>query len=298
MIRNIRILTLLLSFGAVACAAQSLSPQWEELTSPDFTQAIHKAGGVCVLPMGSVEKFGPSGPTGINDYVNRAIVLEAAKQEYAVVFPDYYVAGTIDVSNLPGTIAYSERLQYEMLVETTQEMARNGCKKILLVNGHSGNMGLITEFLQSDFEHPWDYVVYAMYGPWFHMPPGAPGADKMPADMKPSKPGADGHGGEERIAALLVVRPDLVHLDRAHDESGSATTKQTVPDFVQVGTSRLAKLPTGYEGDASGATAQRGKALIDFSASRVVEAIRAIKVDELNPKLQQQLFEERAHPVR
>jgi creatinine amidohydrolase len=157
---------------------------------------------------------------------------------------------------------------------------------------------LITSFLQADFEHPRNYVVYSMYGPSFHMPPGAPGADKMPAAMKPSKPGADGHGGEERIAALLAIRPDLVHLERAHDESGSAAIKQTVPDFVQVGTSRIAKLPTGYEGDASGATAERGKALIDFSASQVVEAIRAIKADELNPKLQQQLFEERENPVR
>ena len=36
--------------------------------------------------------------------------------------------------------------------------------------------------------------------------------------MQPSKPGVDGHGGEERIAAMLAYYPDLVHLDRAHDE--------------------------------------------------------------------------------
>ena len=48
-----------LSFGAGLCSAQVLSPKWEELTSPDFGKAIQKAAGACVLPMGSIEKFGP-----------------------------------------------------------------------------------------------------------------------------------------------------------------------------------------------------------------------------------------------
>ena len=55
--------SLCLSFGILSLGAQ-LSPQWEELTSPDFPKAIQKADGVCLLPMGSIEKFGPSGPLG------------------------------------------------------------------------------------------------------------------------------------------------------------------------------------------------------------------------------------------
>jgi len=97
--------------------------------------------------MGSIEKFGPSGPLVTNLLLNRIVTLEAVKQEYAVVFPEYIVAGTIDVSNLPGAGAYSAHPQYEMLDEATSEMARNGCKKILIVNGHSGNRGLLSDFL-------------------------------------------------------------------------------------------------------------------------------------------------------
>ena len=93
-----------LFFGTALCSAQTLSPKWEELTSPDFTKAIKEADGVCLLPMGSIEKFGPSGPLGTNLLVDRIVVLEAVKQEYAVVFPEYIVAGTNDVSNLPGQL--------------------------------------------------------------------------------------------------------------------------------------------------------------------------------------------------
>jgi creatinine amidohydrolase len=298
MIRNIKLLAMLFSLGAGACAAQALSPQWEELTAPDFVLAIHKADGVCVLPMGSIEKFGPSGPLGTNLYVDRIVVLEAVKQEYAVVFPEYFVAGTNNVSNLPGTIAFSARLQYNMLDETTREMARNGCKKILIVNGHSGNNGLLSDFLNAEFDQPRGYIIYSMYGPTFKVSPGMPDADKLPAATQPSKPGVDGHGGEERISAVLAYHPDLVHLDRAHDESGSAATHLNLPAGVQVGIDRKAELPTGYEGDASGATAVRGKALVEFAADRIVKAIRSIKADDLSPKLQKEFFEERKNPIK
>lgn len=287
-----------LCFGVEFCFAQTLSSKWEELTSSDFVKAIAKADGVCVLPMGSIEDFGPSGPLGTNLFVDRTVALQAVKQEYAVVFPEYIVAGTNDVSNLPGAIAYTAHLQYEMLDETTREMARNGCKKILIVNGHSGNGGLLSEFLNGGMEKPHDYVVYTIYGPEFRVVPGMPDADQLPPGAKESKPGADGHGGEERIAALLAYRPDLVHLDRAHDESGSAGKRLNLPRGVDVGISRRAELPTGYEGDASGATVARGKALIEFAATRVVRAIRAIKADDESPLLQKKFFDERQDPLK
>jgi len=286
------------SFGTAVCSAQTLSPKWEELTSPDFPKAIKQADGVCLLPMGSIEKFGPSGPLGTNLLVDRIVTMEAVKQEYAVVFPEYIVAGTNDVSNLPGAVAYSAHLQYEMLDETVSEMARNGCRKILIVNGHSGNGGLLSDFLNGQMERPHDYVVYTVYGPEFRVVPGMPDADKMSAAAKESKPGVDGHGGEERIAVLMAYRPELVHLDRAHDESGKAGKRLTLPQGVQVGISRKAELPTGYEGDASGATVTRGKALVEFATTRVVTAIRAIKADDESPRLQKEFFEERQNPIK
>src|SRR5580704_12779631 len=100
-------LIITIAFGAAIGSAQTLSPKWEDLTSADFVKAIQKADGVCILPMGSIEKFGPSAPVGTNLYLGRIIPLEAVKQEYAVIFPDYFVAQTTDTSTLPGTLRYS-----------------------------------------------------------------------------------------------------------------------------------------------------------------------------------------------
>ncbi|HTK53579.1 MAG TPA: creatininase family protein, partial [Gemmatimonadaceae bacterium] len=132
------------TLGAQAPAAQGrLSVHWEELTAADFRDAITRAQGVCLLPFGIMEKHGPHLPIG-NDLLNvRYAALHGAEQEYAVVFPEYYFGQIFEAKHEPGTVAYSRGLQLQMLQETTDEMARNGCKKVIIVNGHGGNNSLL-----------------------------------------------------------------------------------------------------------------------------------------------------------
>jgi creatinine amidohydrolase len=116
---------------------------------------------------------------------------------------------------------------------------------------------------------------------------------KFPVAMRASRPGVDGHGGEERISALMAYYPDLVHLDRAHDEPiAPAGRKLNLPRDVLVRVSGSAD-----HGDPSGATAVRGKALMEYSAHRAAEAIRAVKADEESPRLQKEFFEKILNPA-
>lgn len=285
-------ITVIVSLTSGVGYAQSLSPKWEDLTSADFVKAVQQSGGVCLLPFGSIEKFGPSGPLGTNLYLGRLVTFEAVKQEYAVVFPEYFAAVTSNTSNLPGTITYSAHLQSELLDETTSEMARNGCKKILIVNAHSSNIAFINYFIANFALTPHDYVVYSIYGPEFPVNPAQ--LAKLPPIMQPSKPGADGHGGEERIAAMLAYYPDLVHLDRAHNEPsesghGAEQVKHVASGFMEA-------LPLGYSGDASGATAARGRALVQNSVDRLVQVIRDVKGDNKTLVVEKAFSERRGNP--
>src|SRR5579859_6718947 len=120
---------------AAPCRAQQkLSPKWEELTAGDFRSAIQQSKGTCLLPFGILEKHGPHLPLGTDLLNVRYASLQAVAQEYAVVFPEYYFGQIFEAKHEPGTIAYSVELQLKLLQETTDEMARNGCKKILIVN--------------------------------------------------------------------------------------------------------------------------------------------------------------------
>src|SRR2546429_3444910 len=142
-----------------APAQSGPSVHWEELTAADFKSAIGRAQGTCLLPFGILEKHGPHLPLG-NDLLNvRYAALNAAQQEYAIVFPENYFGKIFEAKHQPGTVAYSRGLELQLLQETTDEMARNGCKKVIIVNGHGGNNSLLPYFAQTQLEAPHDYVV-------------------------------------------------------------------------------------------------------------------------------------------
>ncbi len=77
-----------------------------------------------------------------------------------MVFPEYYFGQIFEARQQPGTIAYSLQTQLTLLQETVNEMARNGCKKVVIVNGHGGNNHLLPLFAQAQLASPRDYVVY------------------------------------------------------------------------------------------------------------------------------------------
>src|SRR3979490_2790936 len=147
-------------FAATALSAQSkLSTKWEELTAADFRSGIQQAKGTCLLPFGILEKHGPHLPLGTDLLNVRYAALHAAEKEYAVVFPEYYFGQIFEAKHEPGTVAYRSRLQLELLQETTDEMARNGCKKVIIVNGHGGNESLLPYFGQTQLDPPHQYGV-------------------------------------------------------------------------------------------------------------------------------------------
>jgi creatinine amidohydrolase len=274
----------------LACAAtlcgQTLSVKWEELTAADFQKAIQRAQGACVLPFGILEKHGPQLPIGTDLLNVRYVALQATQQEYAVVFPEYYFGQIFEARHEPGTIAYSAKLQLDLLDETTREMARNGCKKIVIANGHGGNNHLLPYFAQSQMASPRDYVVYI-----FTRPPYPPGRPELRSKN-------DEHAGESETAHTMVSRPDLVHLDRAAEESGADRNRLDLPRSVYTGIWWYAKFPDHYAGDGSVATKALGEFDMKAWSDGLVNALRAIKADQVSPRLQREFFEGSGEPIK
>lgn len=266
-----------------------LSVRWEELTAADFVHAIQQAQGTCLLPFGIVEKHGPHLPLG-TDLLNVRYASEhAAEQEYVVVFPAYYFGQIFEARHQPGTVAYSARMQLDLLQETTDEMARNGCKKVVIVNGHGGNEHLLPFFAQAQLAMPHEYVVYIFERPQH------PVAGRPP--MKSSSYAVDFHAGEGETSRMLVSRPDLVHLDRAQQESGKDQARLHLPDSLYTGIWWYARFPNHYAGDGSVATKELGEFDTKALINDLVTAIRAVKQDQESLKLQQEFMREATHPV-
>jgi creatinine amidohydrolase len=273
--------------GTIPANAQTkLSPKWEELTAADFRQGIQQAKGTCVLPFGILEKHGPHLPLGTDLLNVRYASLHAVEQEYAVVFPEYYFGQIFEAKHEPGTVAYSMELQLRLLQETTDEMARNGCKKIIIVNGHGGNEHLLPFFAQGQLDTPHDYVVYVLDGE--RSRPGGP----------PKKSGAiDYHAGENETSNVIVSHPDLVHLDRAASESGADQKRLNLPENLYTGIWWYARFPNHYSGDGSVATKELGEWNMQGWIGYIVECIRAVKADDASLRLQNEFYEKSKHPL-
>jgi len=281
-----RLVLALIAFALPAVSQNKLSPKWEELTAPDFVQAIHQSQGVCLLPIGIIEKHGPHLPLGTDLIDVRFAVMNAVGQEYAVVFPEYYFGQIFEAQQQPGTVAYSLSTQLTLLQETVKEMARNGCQKVLIVNGHGGNESLLPLFAQSQLATPRSYVVYVFGLPRENVP-GRP----------PLKTKYDMHAGEVETSAMLIARPDLVHMDRADSESGADQNRLKLPDSVYTGIWWYAKFPEHYAGVGSAGNQQLGEFDQKGWSRQIVEAIKAIKADQEGLKLQNEFFEKTQHPL-
>ena len=265
-----------------------LSVHWEELTAADFRDAIGRAQGTCLLPFGILEKHGPHLPLG-NDLLNvRYAALNAAQQEYAIVFPEYYFGQIFEAKHQPGTVAYSRGLELQLLQETTDEMARNGCKKVIIVNGHGGNNSLLPYFAQSQLETPHDYVVYVL-----GITRSGPGEPKHKSD-----PATDMHAGESETSVSIIARPDLVHLDRAPQESGADQARlKGLPEGLYTGIWWYARFPNHYAGEGAVATRELGEFEARTWINAIVQAIRAVKADQESLRLQNEFYGRSTHPL-
>ncbi len=284
--RYFSMLFVVLLLISTAFAQEKLSPQWEELTAADFAKAIQISRGVCVLPIGIIEKHGPHLPLG-TDLINvRKATTDAAAIEYAPIFPPYYFGQIFEARHQPGTIAYSLDLQLRFLQETTDEMARNGCKKIVIVNGHGGNESLLPLFAQSQLAKEHDYVVYVFGLPHLEV-----------AGRPPLKDTNDMHAGESETSHMMANRPELVHQDRASQESGVDQNRQHLPQGLYTGIWWYAKFPNHYSGDGAHGRMDLGQFDMKTWAREIAEAVKAAKADEDSPRLQKQFYEDAKHPL-
>jgi creatinine amidohydrolase len=283
----------LIPFSQKTSAAESNLPaKWEELTAPNFVKAVSQSGKVCIIPLGIIEKHGPHMPLGTDLIDARAQVLNAVKEEYAVVFPEYYVGQINEARHQPGVIAYSPDLIWKMLQETCNEISRNGFEKIIFVNGHGGNNDLVKYFCMSQLSEKRNYAIYLF------QPKTDPNEHKKVEElMKKLPPSTGEHAGAMETSYMLVVRPDLVKLDNASMQSGDDLNRLVNLPNTYTGIWWYAKFPNHYAGEGKYATTELGKALLEEDTKQLVRMIREVKADTKVPELQKQFYEATTHPI-
>jgi creatinine amidohydrolase len=239
--------------------------------------------------MGIMEKHGPHLPVGTDLYEAREIAFEAAAKEYAVVFPPYFVGQIFEARHQPGAIAYSTELMWKMLEETCSELSRNGLKKIVLLNGHGGNISFLQYFCQSRLAARHDYIVVLF----------TPGENEETAkeiqSLKKAK--LDGHAGEEETSMMYYINPALVDTEALKNESGLDQNRLSKLPFGYTGIWWYAKFPNHFASDVNTPNRRLGELLLSGDASQLAELVRYLKKDNTVEKLQDEFYSRAADPL-
>lgn len=265
--------------------AQDIPARWDELVASDFPKALEKSHRTCILPIGILEKHGPHSPIGTDLIHVREWAARAVKQEYAVVFPDYFYGQINEARHQPGTFALSSQLIMELLQATCDEIARNGFDKIVILNGHGGNPEFLHFFMQSLLNKRHNYAVY-LYEPGKTDSTYAAEYRKM----HKSPIAGDEHAGESETSVLLYYRPDLMRMDRAKNESGADQKRDPLTDLYTP-IWWYASFPNHYAGEGYMATKEFGKFITDHEIASFVKALREVKNDTRTLELQNEFYD-------
>ena len=278
------LLLIMFALIPIGLTSQEIPTRWDELTFSDWDLALEKSKNTCILPIGILEKHGPGVPIGSDLIRAREWAKRATKEEYAVVFPDYFYGQVNEARQHYGTFSLPSDLTMNLLEATTDEIARNGFDKIIIINSHGGNPQMIRYFIQNQLEKKKDYVVYFF----------EPGMSKEVRDemmrIRKTELATDQHGGEREASEIKYLRPELLKLERSPDESGENLNRLKLPSTLYTAIWWYASYPNHYAGDASFASVELGKLITDNTLSELITAIKSVKNDRQTLEIQREYF--------
>jgi len=259
--------------------------QWEQLTQGEFGKAV-KDTGLCVVPMGVLERHGEHLPLG-TDFINaHAVAALAARREPAVVFPPFYFGQINEARHFSGTVAIGPRLLGDLLWAACDEIGRNGFNKILIYNGHGGNNAWLRFFVQGALHRRRPYTLYLC---------NRLARSDLQAEINKICPTGGGHAHEEETCLTLAVAPKLVKMDAVPAEPAEPLGRlRHLHAFTAIGW--YADYPEHYSGDARDANAEKGQKVLEILVGALAELIREVKNDEAAPRLEREFFERAGEP--
>jgi creatinine amidohydrolase len=254
---------------------------WEELTAPNFEKAVKDCGGVCVLPIGVLEKHGNHLPLGTDMYTSQAVCKAAAEKEPSIVFPYYFLGHIATARHYPGTISISNSMMMDVLLAMCDEISRNGLKKILIMSGHGGNRNFLPFFAQEMPRLDRDYSVYTGY-----VGNTTEAQNKELAEASGSDDFGQ-HAGLKETAMIMHIRKDLVHDGVQDPKEGESLGRLDSVHKAGLfsGFSWYSNFPNHIAGNPALATPELGKLVFGHAVENVVKAIKAVKDDNVSLKL-------------
>jgi len=196
-------------------------------------------------------------------------------------------------SQFPGTLSVNGRAWEDFVLEAVGWFVERGFDKFYLINGHGGNHSFLVNAVKYAGDR-WPHIFCATSFLYLT----ASGYKELQRLRESVFPGGIGHACELETSLILHLRPDLVHMERAVDETDFVSTPEYYMDWIEGG-ALIANPPwtddtlTGAYGQPSVATAEKGRAWL---AAAIAEKVGHIH--EIVEQQERRLARRRAHRER
>jgi creatinine amidohydrolase len=253
---------------------------WAEMSWRDFAAAdMEKV--VAVLPVAAVEQHGPHLPVGVDMFINEGYLATAVKRIPddlpVLILPIQAIGKSNEHTEYPGTLTLSMETVTRAWTEIGDSVARAGCRKLVFMNSHGGNVPVIDAVVR---ELRVRHRMLAVHAGWHRL--------GYPSDLFSAVERAHGiHGGDAETSLMLAFKPKTVLMDKAQDFVSAAVRieqefrqlRVTQPIGFGWMASDLHEL--GTAGDAANATAAKGEACADHAANAFLDLLRDVLAFDL-----------------
>ena len=255
---------------------------WADLKSPDFAK-LDLSRCIAVLPVAAIEQHGPHLPLHVDTTLVEGVIAAALphlRADLPVLFlPTQAIGFSPEHAAFAGTLTLKADTVIRLWTELAESVAATGVKKMLLLNSHGGQVGLL-DVVARELRARLGLLVYSVN--WFNLPLVDERGASVSGLFSAEEHRFGIHAGEIETSMMLALKPDQV--DMAQAQNFRSTSQDRAEKFPILGDGKSAKLAWqmqdynahGAVGNAAAATADKGRAVLGAAGRSLAKLLAEI----------------------
>lgn len=248
----------------------------EEMTWREIEEAVKSGKDTAILVAASIEQHGPHLPTATDTIIGYALAEAVAKRMgTALVAPVIRPALSRHHIDFPGTLTLRLETFVRVLEAYCFSLRHHGFKNVVLFVSHGGNSDALNAFVPSIAKKVGPQMRLLVVYP---VEKNVKSLQELLAKRGITRQKAGVHAGFSETSLMLLLRPDLVAMDKA-------SPGLTDEDFYRpenIGRSKISSFIHGVKsqtkngilGDPTGANSEAGKEIFEQKVTDILEEIR------------------------